>query len=191
MSPEEQFGHILALLSQNSKGITELKLSMSEMKAAKEDLDAWKPEVDHRVADLEQAVNHLNECVEKLYHHSVNSAKSLTLGEGKVEHPEPDPSKARKSEVSGSVHLGPTPSRATSGLLGHRNEHHHWSAGFGVVYTTLTLPSVIGAMNQTKPPPIPIGSDDSVYRDRRVGSHINSAMPNTIFPQFDGSNPSL
>ena len=60
-TPEEQFGHILSLLDENSKGITELKHSMEEMKLAKTDFEAWKPEVNHRVADLEHAVNYLGE----------------------------------------------------------------------------------------------------------------------------------
>jgi len=34
-TPEEQFGHILSLLDENSKGITELKHSMEEMKLAR------------------------------------------------------------------------------------------------------------------------------------------------------------
>ena len=49
---EEQFGQILALFSENSKGITDLKLSMSEIQVAKEEIEAWKTEVDHRITDL-------------------------------------------------------------------------------------------------------------------------------------------
>ena len=64
MSPEEQFGQILALLSENSKGISELKHSMSEIRLAKEEIEAWKPEVNLRVTDLEKAVNHLGDRVE-------------------------------------------------------------------------------------------------------------------------------
>jgi hypothetical protein len=38
-SPEEQFEQILALLSENSKGITKLKQTMSELKTAKAELE--------------------------------------------------------------------------------------------------------------------------------------------------------
>ena len=34
-TPKEQFGQILSLLGENSKGITELKHSMEEMKLAR------------------------------------------------------------------------------------------------------------------------------------------------------------
>lgn len=66
MTQEEQFGQILTLLSQNSKGISELKSSMNEMTKAKEEIEAWKPEVDNRMAILETAVTNLGEHVEYL-----------------------------------------------------------------------------------------------------------------------------
>jgi len=40
MSPEEQFGQILDLFSENSKGISELESSMSKIQAAKEEIEA-------------------------------------------------------------------------------------------------------------------------------------------------------
>ena len=49
---EEQFGQILALFSENSKGITDLKLSMSEIRVVMEEIKAWEPEIDHHVTDL-------------------------------------------------------------------------------------------------------------------------------------------
>ena len=42
-------GQILAVLSENSKGINELKSSMSQMRTLKTELMTWKPEVDNRV----------------------------------------------------------------------------------------------------------------------------------------------
>lgn len=39
VTPEEQ------ILAENSKGINELKSSMSEMRAMRSELNSWKPEV--------------------------------------------------------------------------------------------------------------------------------------------------
>ena len=47
ISKEKLLGQILALLGENSKGINELKSSMTEMTAMKTDLLLWKPEVDN------------------------------------------------------------------------------------------------------------------------------------------------
>lgn len=193
MSPEEQFGQILTLLGENSKGITELKQSMSELKTAKESFNSWKPKVDHRVADLEHVVNNLGERMEQLFHQSINSAKSPSPGASEVVDPHLDSQKTGKSEklVLGSAHLEPSLLRATSGPRGHREEHPHRSTGFGVVYTTLTPPPVTGTENLMKPISTSNGSSDSAGRDRCIASLINSAMPNMSFPQFDGSNPRL
>jgi hypothetical protein len=62
-SPEEQFGQILALLGENSKGIQELRTSMVEMRALRTDINTWKPLVDNRVSELENAVMDLGERV--------------------------------------------------------------------------------------------------------------------------------
>ena len=64
-SPEQQLGRILALLSENSKGINELKTSMSEMRTLHMEIHTWKPDVDNRVHELEHAVLDLGECVKK------------------------------------------------------------------------------------------------------------------------------
>lgn len=93
--------------------------------------------------------------------------------------------------VSGSAHLEPSLFGATLGPSGHGDEHHHQSAGFGAMYTTLTQPPVTSAMTFTKPPPISVGLDDSVPGDRRFIPLPNSAIPNFDFPKFDGSNPRL
>lgn len=60
-TPEEQLGQILAVLSENSKGINELKSSMLEMRTLKTELLTWKPEVDNRIHELEHAVLELSE----------------------------------------------------------------------------------------------------------------------------------
>jgi hypothetical protein len=64
-SPEEQFGQILALLGENSRGISELKSSIVEMRALRSDINTWKPQVDSRVNELEHAVMDLGERVEQ------------------------------------------------------------------------------------------------------------------------------
>lgn len=55
-SPEKQLDQILALLDENSKGINELKSSMSKMRALRSEINIWKPEVDNRVHKLEHTV---------------------------------------------------------------------------------------------------------------------------------------
>jgi hypothetical protein len=77
---EEQFSQILALLGENSKGITKLKHSMEEMKLAKTDFETWKSEVNHRVADLEHAVNYLGERME---HYFDDKSKQVVI-EGEI-----------------------------------------------------------------------------------------------------------
>ncbi|CAD6268511.1 unnamed protein product [Miscanthus lutarioriparius] len=63
-SPKEQLGQILAFLSENSKGINELKTSMSEMRTLHSEILQWKPDVDHRIHELEHVVLDLREKVE-------------------------------------------------------------------------------------------------------------------------------
>jgi hypothetical protein len=167
MTQEEQFGQILALLSQNSKGISELQATMTEMKAAKADLDAWKLEVDHRVADLESAVHHLGDHVELLIN-NCNSAKKKSI--------EPSASTHRTSEkveMPDPTHLGSTPLGAASGPSGHGDDNPHRSAGFGVVYTTLTPPSVTGAQTSAQFTLVPNGLEQGfLYRYfKNLGDH--------------------
>jgi hypothetical protein len=61
-SPEEQYGQIIAMLSENSKGMNEVR---AEMRSMKTELLTWKPEVDNRVHELEHAVLDLGERVDK------------------------------------------------------------------------------------------------------------------------------
>jgi hypothetical protein len=63
-TPEEQLGQILALLGENSKGINELKSSMSEMRTLRTKILTWKPEVNNHVHELEHVVLDLGERVE-------------------------------------------------------------------------------------------------------------------------------
>jgi len=58
-------GQILAILSENSKGINELKTSMSEMRTLHSEVLHWKPDVDHNIHALEHAVLDLGEKVEQ------------------------------------------------------------------------------------------------------------------------------
>lgn len=97
LSPKELFGQILALLSENSKGILELKSSMSEIRLVKEEIEAWKPEVDHRVADQ----------VKQLF----SDRGKSTLTEEAAEllaQLTPASTKARAMKVSSSAHLEPS-----------------------------------------------------------------------------------
>jgi hypothetical protein len=150
MSPEEQFGKILALLGENSKGITELKQTMSEIRLAKEEIEAWRPEVDTRVTDLEKAVNHLGEWMEKLLTDPVKSTSPTGETSNRIAGSKPSSSTGGASFVSGSAHLEPSLFGATPGPKGHCEELHHRSAEFGMVYTFPDPPPVTGTMNLTK-----------------------------------------
>jgi hypothetical protein len=61
-SPEEQYSQIITMLSENSKGMNEVR---AEMRSMKTELLTWKPEVDNRVHELEHAVLDLGERVDK------------------------------------------------------------------------------------------------------------------------------
>ena len=134
VTPKEQFGQVLSLLDENSKGITEPKHSMEEMKLAKADFEAWKPEVKHRVADLEHLVNYLGERMEHFF--GGKSKQVVTEDEIQLPHPHRDPDSDPKSasadKTAGSAHLGPSSSEAPFRPIGHRHEPHHRSARFGV-----------------------------------------------------------
>ena len=77
ISKEEQLGQIVALLGENSKGINELKSSMTEMTAMKTDLLLWKPEVDNRVHKLEHVVLNLGERIEQVLGSRISLAQPL------------------------------------------------------------------------------------------------------------------
>jgi hypothetical protein len=64
-TPEEQLGQILALVGKNSKGINELKSSMSEMRTLRTEILIWKPEVNNRVHELQHVVLDLGERVKR------------------------------------------------------------------------------------------------------------------------------
>lgn len=163
----------------------DLQNSMSEMKAAKADLDAWKPEVNSRVADLETIVHTLGDRVELLF----------TKGTPTKAAPQ-DPSTSihltdAKTEKPGSAHLESTSPGATSGSIGHDDDNPHRSAGFGVVYTTLNPPPIIGAQNTHHLTPITFGLNDAAICD--CGIYVvpvhHASLPYQNFPKFDGTNP--
>lgn len=90
------------------------------------------------------------------------------------------------------AHLGSTPIGAASGPSGHGDENPHRSAGFGVVYTTLTPPPVTGSQNKPTLTPIPFNLSGSTICDPHMCSVIHApALPYQDFPKFDGTNPHL
>lgn len=120
VTPEEQFGQILALLGENSKGICELKQSVSEMSFVKAEFDAWKPEVDHRVTELDHAVNYIWEKMEMLFG---NQPKHVVFdGGAPIGHSDPDRKSGPGMRAAGSAHLESTLHEASSGLYADRNE---------------------------------------------------------------------
>lgn len=201
-TPEEQFGQILALSGQNSKGITELKTSMSEMRALRSELNVWKPQMDNRVEELEHAVLALGKMVEKTLS-NLPQAESVA---GFVTIAQPPPAAVSEGHQSpptlkmpGSAHLESSPSRAASGSLDHDK------SGFGVVYTvTPDQNPVSGAKKTLKSITNALQFDGSQPCDQRPMVHAmsnfpyhtlpncpHSALPNFPFPQFDGTNPKL
>lgn len=177
MTQEEQFGQIVALLSENSKGIFELQTTMKEMKAAKADVDTWKLEVDHHVVDLENAVNNLGDRLELLINYGVSAKKEMPLDPSTSTHWE-----SEKVEMPDRAHLGSTPNGEASGPSGHGDDNP----------TTLTPPPVTGAQIKSTLTPIPFNLSGFAICDPRMHPvHHNPALPNQNFPQFDGSNPRL
>jgi len=191
--PEEQFGQILALLGENSKGIAELKSSMLEIRSAKEEIESWKPVVDHRVADLEKAVNQLGDRVEKFFTDKGKLTSSSEEVFDPSSHSAPASSTAGAEKASGSAHLEPPPFGATSGLKGgHREQIYHRSSEFGVVFTTTLDPTpVTGAMNLSNSPRVKYEYNDRAPVGRHSIPSHHPAMPDLPFPKFDGTNPKL
>jgi len=135
-TPEEQYGQILALLGQNSKGIEEWHSSMVEMRALRTNINSWKPIVDSRVTDLEHAVMDLDERMEQALGtllpqaQSVDSSMVMLSGCITIAQPPPttapgDLSASASLKVPGSAHLEPTPPQAASRSKDHDKENHH------------------------------------------------------------------
>ncbi|XP_066396222.1 glutamate receptor 2.8-like [Miscanthus floridulus] len=92
---EEQLGEILALLSKNSKGINELKSSMSEMRTLRTEILTWKLEGDNCVHELEHVVLDLGERVERTLGSLPPQRQSQESSEGEqsgaITFPQPPP----------------------------------------------------------------------------------------------------
>ncbi|CAD6253442.1 unnamed protein product [Miscanthus lutarioriparius] len=197
---EEQLGQILALLDEKSKGINELKSSMSEMRALKTEIATWKPQVDNRVNELEHAVLDLGERVERALGVLLPPSELVVeASPGSVTIAQPSPSTGREEisaspgeKVLGSTHLEPTLKGAASGSLDHGKGSTHRGASFGAVYTVAPNPTpVTGAMKLPKTPPIAYNLDDSVPRDWLIYTPVHPPIPSIEFLTFDGSNPRL
>ena len=136
-------------------------------------------------------MNHLGEWVEKLFIDLIKSPSPT----GELSNPsvcsDPSSSTGGASLVLGSTHLESSLSEATLGPNGHREEPHHRSAGFGMVYTVQDPPSVIGTMNLAKPSLDFMLGGGSVSSDWQARALLSGAMPNLPFPKFDGTNPKL
>jgi hypothetical protein len=199
-SPKEQLSQILALLGENSKGINELKSSMSEMRALRSEINVWKPEVDNRVHELEHIVVDLgaqmDRALEMLLPQAgvvpeippgvvtiVDSSASTLVGKIPA---------SPTMKVSGSALLEPTPPEATSGSLDHGKSLSYRGASFGVVYTAAPIPALVtGADNPPKPSTALLKSSYYVHRGRLACLPVNPALSNFEFPRFDGSNPRM
>jgi hypothetical protein len=139
-SPEEQYGQIIAMLSENSKGMNEVR---AEMRSMKTELLTWKPKVDNRVHEMEHAVLDLGERVDK--------ALGMLLPQAEIVAPTDDEQAgvtiaatsltavireehfaSPEGKVPSSAHLGLHPPRAASGSLDHgkRSSHRGLASGW-------------------------------------------------------------
>ena len=207
ISKEEQLGQILALLGENSKGINELKSSMTEMTAMKTDLLLWKPEVDNRVHELEHAVLNVGEHIEQVLGSRISLAQPLepTHGEqsGEITIAQPSLTTANRGDhftspsvkAPSSAHLEFHPSRVTPGSLDHGKRTSHRGADFGAVYTIAPEPAPVTGATPTLPKstPVLLHTYDSGHCDRLHYSHYPplTPFPEVEFHKFDGSNPCL
>jgi len=207
ISKEEQLGQIQALLGENSKGINELKSSMTEMTAMKTDLLLWKPEVDNRVHELEHAVLNLGERNEQVLGSQISLAQPLepTHGEqfGEVTIAQPslttaiweDHFASSSVKAPSSAHLEFHPSRAAPGSLDPGKQTSHRGADFGAVYTIAPEPAPVTGATPTLPKstPVLLHTYDSRHCDWLHYSHYPplTPFPEVEFHKFDGSNPRL
>ena len=188
-TPEEQLGKILALLGENSKGIKELKASMTEMRDLKTELYNWKPVVDQRVHDLEHTVLDLSERIDQVL-------DVINPSSPRQEYTAPITTSIREDhfaspskQVLNSARLEFSPSRAAPGSLDHSK------LGYGVVLTTApTQPSGTGAKSlHTKVSPLhteyPEQPDPYYYHYPMYSTA--TPFPEVEFHKFDGTNPKL
>jgi hypothetical protein len=134
-------------------------------------------------------VNNLGEWVEKLFFDQVMSPVPTGEVINLSVYLEPSSYNAKATVVSSSINLELSLSRVTLGPIVHYKETHHRIARFGVVYTTLDPPPVTGVMNHTKLPSDKLNCSDSALVDWHVTPFLSAAMPDMLFPKFDGSNP--
>jgi hypothetical protein len=203
-TPEEQLSQILALLSENSKGINEVKSSMSEMRTLRTEILTWKSNVDHRVHELEHVALDLGERIDQALGALHPPAQLTTQSEGElpnavVTSPTPlteaiweDHIASPSVKVLSSTHLELLPPWAASGSLDHGKLSTHRGPSFRAVYTAAPNPTpVTGATHPPKTISVTINTDGSVHCDRIVYSPVHPPIPNLEFPTFDGSNPRL
>jgi hypothetical protein len=198
-TPEEQLGQILAILGENSKGINELKTSMTEMRALK-----TETRVDHRVHKLEHGVLGLGERLDHALGSLVPQAQPLERPKaepfGGVTIAKPpltdsvreDHFASLSIKMSSSADLELLPPRVTSGSL------DHGKSGFGVVYTVAPTQNPVTGVHTVQKTTHALNSvHGSVHCDHACHSHLyQPCPPKTPFPEvefhkFDGSNPKL
>jgi hypothetical protein len=200
-SPEEQYGQILALLSANSKGITELQTSMTEMRSLRTELNLWKPQIDNRVNELEHAMLELGEKIDKSLS-SLPQAVAVEDGGGVSIAQLPDSSGVQGSKplpapgMPSSAHLELSPTRVASGSLDHREP------GCGAVYTIApdqhppsgakqTLQSLTAVMQKCGSHSAELKPPTAALPSFPYPPYPRSALPDYPFPPFDGTNPKL
>jgi hypothetical protein len=197
-TPEEQLGQILALLSENSKGINDLKHSMMEMRTLRTEILTWKPDVDHRIHELEHAVLDLGERIDQVLETLTPLAPPLDPSASEQQDAvtassPPFTAAIRENhfaspsvKMPSSAHLELFPPRAASRSL------DHGKLGFRAVYTIAPAQNPItGATNPPKMFLHNFKLDDTAHCERIMYSPIHTPIPNLEFPTFDGTNPRL
>jgi hypothetical protein len=148
-------------------------VSIDDLHAAKDDFERWRPQVDSRVADLRSCVDSLRNQVAEL---CSTLPKLKTVAEdGHVFTKSPGP-----------AHLGPFPSGAAQGLLGHIVESNHRGLCSGGD-ATLKPPLIKGEPHT--PPTSPHNSFEHHFNSCCHHANFNQNLPQQEFPKFSGSNP--
>lgn len=194
MKTDEQLERILAMLSENNQGISDLKAAMKEMTVAKDEFDIWKPEVEKSVTDLQSVVADLGTRVEQLTDlgtrveqlactNSPSGKSSSRVNDTK----ETNPKLRDPKSMPVTADLVTSSKEAASGPHGHHVNNYNRGPGFGVVYTTPPPPPVTGTIYHSQHPKF----GDTQYHGQDPPPNFSHAFPPIPFPQFDGTNPKL
>lgn len=178
---EKSVGDLTALLQAMQLQNESIKQALDANTAAVRDLSSWKPQIETEVLNLRQDVGSLSDKLDELM-----AIKDQHHTAPKVFNREP-----LEPGFSPSTSLWLSLNQATHGHSDHHHAPFHQSDGLGVV-TTLTPPPVtvtskISPQEAFRTPLVhPIDPYLSPYQSR-----LAAALPQLIFPPFDGHHPKM